>query len=206
MHNTIKFGILFLIPTSLCAQVLLGSIKVGSDEYKQQRLTLSCPTFNSKKGWEPERYVITLHILNNPSDHIAKNFPEMHGYYSYSSNKWWPFEAMDTNKISIYTREIPRIRQYVADGRTRGGVYVKKGEEVYSSFSHQRTCGNITTYIDRNSLELVTETTDSIPRMEIKSGIMTKCEDMDMWPDEKTQVKAQCQILEYKSPPNRIGF
>ena len=206
MLKTLKFGIFFFVSIPLCAQVLVGSAKIGDSEYRQQRLTLSCPTFDTNKGWKPEKYVITLHILDNPTTYISKNMPDKHGYYSFLSNKWWPFDEINTNKIVIFEKEISRIREYIADGRTKGGTYVKKGDQVYSSFPHQQTCGTLTTFIDRNSLELVAETSDSIPRMEIKSGIMTKCEGMDIWPEEKTQVKSQCQILEYKPPPNRIGF
>ncbi len=193
---------LFVVPIAVSAQVLVGSVDVGGVQKKQQRLTLSCPYFDSQTGWVAEKSIYTLHILDvsERADGIA---PDLHGIYSHHAKRWATFESIDTNRIVFSIRDIDQKKEYVADGRTRGGRMVSKGE---NAAREERVCARSTQYLDRNTLELKFELDDPIPPPSVAGGILTTCVGADAFPRGETLVKSQCEIVPYRPAPNRIGF
>jgi hypothetical protein len=189
------------IPLSISAQVLAGKVRVNGSEISQQRLTLSCPFFDSDKGWEKTNALWTLHLIDAKTV-SGKVALDVYGRYSFVSNKWYGFESVDENRIVLDDFKPEFIREYVADGRTRGGDYVKKGERAFGT----EYCASIVNYIDRNTLKLTWESSGEIPAPVVKGGQLKKCEGVDAWPRGETLVSGQCEIVPYRAPPNRIGF
>jgi hypothetical protein len=191
------------IPLSISAQVLAGKVRVNGSEISQQRLTLSCPFFDLDKGWHKTNVLWTLHLIDakKVSGEVAL---DVYGRYNFNSNKWFGIESVDENRIVLWEPLKPEfIREYVADGRTRGGYYVKKGERAGLQTEY---CASIVVYIDRNTLKLTWESSGEIPAPVVEGGQLKKCEGVDAWPRGETVVSSQCEIVPYRAPPNRIGF
>lgn len=187
---------------SVSAQVMVGQVRVNGADVPQQRITLSCPFFDTDTGWEKENTVWTLHLVDLKKVSGAAPL-DVHGRYSFSSNKWWKVDSIDENRIVLGHWDSEWIREYVVTGRTRRGDFVTKGDRVPGE---RLACATISNYIDRNTLEIKWEVDQSLNETVVEGGQMKKCDGVDAWPRNKTVVSGQCQIVPYRAPPNRIGF
>ena len=189
----------FFVAKNISAQVLTDTLTVEGKPVRMQKMTLKCGFWWPEDSrWKHLERTYTLHIIDKKALSDKKKGElrsDALGYYAWSDNSWDKFDDIDENAFWL-------ISDNDVDFGTQDVCSIKRGCRGRATYKIKLR--NIRRGIDRATLSMVVETGDFYA---INTGPGRKDDYEDpAWPGDVPSDRSRCEVLQYRKPPERIGF
>lgn len=188
----------FNVVENISAQVISETVMVESKPIRMQKLTLSCGYWAPEdRHWKQIERIYTLHIIDNEALRSIGASPRIKGlgWYAWSDNSWNKFSSITENVFWLTSeRDI--------DFGTQSTCSLRRGCRDMAPF--EITLNYYDKGINRSTLEMMIETGNYSASLK---GLGQSADYEDpVWPSDIPSDRGKCKLLQYRKPPERIGF
>lgn len=194
--------IAFVVWDNLAAQVVTETLKVEGKTVRMQKLSMACdywaPPSDDIEGWHRVQRTYTLHIIDKDALSTAKQRelrPQALGWYAWSSNEWLKFDYIDENAVWLKNETGIDFPQQSLCSRKYGCRYMATFEITLDRWKMG---------VDRSTLNIVTIEGEYSGTKKDGKGRSDEYDD-PIWP-HKPKSPEICRLIQYKQPPERLGF